>query len=247
MGNTGKRPGETQDGNTVTTEVTSSASEAEPAAEAKPDLQALLAEAEAEAAEAEAAAAAARAKARAMRAEQEHESDEDAEDTTPPLRRTGVPAVAKIAAALVIVASLAGSGWIVWQHHEASVRQQRAAEFVAIAKQGVMDMTSFDFHVIKDQLGHIIGNSTGSFKDDLATRADQIIKITEASKAVAKGTVTAAAVERVNSPDEAVVLVVGTEQIANAAGNQQPRAFRFRVTVGKDGDQLKVSKLEMVL
>jgi Mce-associated membrane protein len=248
MGNTGKPPGDTQDGDAVTTEVTSSASEAEPAAETKPDLQAMLAEAEAEAAEAEAAAAAARAKARAMRAEQERESDDDdVEDTKPRLRRAGVPVVAKIVAALVIVASLAGSGWIVWQHHEASVRQQRAEEFVDAARNGVVDMTSFDFHVIKDQLRHVINNSTGVFKDDLVSRSDQIIKITEASKAVAKGTVTAAAVERLNSPDEAVVLVAGTEEVANAAGNKQPRGFRFRITVSKDGDQLKVSKLEMVL
>ena len=47
--------------------------------------------------------------------------------------------------------------------------------------------------------------------------------------------------------DEAVVLLVGSEQISNAAGNQQPRSFRFRVTVTRDADQLKVSKLELVL
>lgn len=245
MGNASKPTEATQDGDAVTTDVS------QPASDTKPDLQAMLAEAEAEAAEAEAAAATARAKARAMRLEQkeqEEPADEDAEDAR---RRSGfgrpsLPVVARIVASIVIVASLAASGWIAWQHHQASVEKEHAGEFIDVAKQGVVDMTSFDFHVVKDQLRHIIDKSSGSFKDDLTARADQIVKIAETSKAVAKGTVTVAGVDSM-SKDEAVVLVVGSEEITNAVGNQQPRSFRFRVTVTRDGDQLKVSKLEMVL
>ena len=109
-----------------------------------------------------------------------------------------------------------------------------------------MALTSIDFNAVKDQVQHIIDNSTGSFRDDFIARSDQFIKVAQASKAIAKGTVTAAAVESAKT-DEAVVLVVGTEQITNAVGNQQPRSFRFRVTVTRDGGQLKVSKLELVL
>lgn len=245
MGGTRKPADEPRDGDAVTTEVSHSASEA------APDLPAMLAEAEAEAAEAEAAADAARSKVRAMRSQQPGEqpdADENGEDGK---RRRRLwppswPVVARIAAAIVVVGALAGSGTIVWQHHTASVRRQHAEQFIEAAKQGVVAVTSIDFNTVKDQVQHIIDDSTGSFRDDFVARSDEFIKVAQASKAVSKGTVTVAAVESMNT-DEAVVLLVGSEQITNAAGNQQPRSFRFRVTVAKDADQLKVSKLELVL
>jgi len=244
MGDTRNPPEETPDGDAVTTEVN------ETAAESETDLQALLLQAEAEAAEAEAAAAAARSKVRAMRSQQSgsQTADEDGEDHT---RRRRLwppnwPVVARAVAAIVIVGALAGSGAIAWQHHNAAVRRQHAQEFIQTADQGVVALTSIDFNSVGDQVKHIIDNSTGSFRDDFIRRSDQFIKVAQASKAVAKGTVTAAAVESMKN-DEAVVLLVGTEQITNAVGNQQPRSFRFRVTVTRDSGQLKVSKLELVL
>lgn len=48
--------------------------------------------------------------------------------------------------------------------------------------------------------------------------------------------------------DSAVVLVVASERVTNAAGaKDEPREFRLRVTVSPDGDQLKMSKVEFVL
>ena len=245
MGDTRKSTEPTRDGDAVTTEVGESASETES------DLQAKLADAEAEAAEAEAAAAAARSKVRAMRSQQSGNRADADEDGERGKRRSRLwppswPVVAKIVAAIVIVGSLAGSGVIVWQHHTAAVRRQHAEQFIDAAKQGVVAVTSIDFNAVRDQVQHIIDNSTGAFREDFIARSDQFIQVAQASKAVAKGTVTAAAVESMKT-DEAVVLVVGSEQISNAAGNQQPRLFRFRVTVIRDADQLKVSKLELVL
>lgn len=229
----------------MTTEVGESASETES------DLQAKLADAEAEAAEAEAAAAAARSKVRAMRSQQPGNPADVDEDGERGKRRRRLwppswPVVAKIVAAIVIVGSLAGSGTILWQHHTAAVRRQQAEQFIDAAKQGVVAVTSIDFNAVRDQVQHIIDNSTGAFREDFIARSGQFIQVAQASKAVAKGTVTAAAVESMKT-DEAVVLLVGSEQISNAAGNQQPRSFRFRVTVTRDADQLKVSKLELVL
>jgi Mce-associated membrane protein len=45
-----------------------------------------------------------------------------------------------------------------------------------------------------------------------------------------------------------VVLVLANERVTNSAGaKDDPRAFRFRVSVVRDGDQLKISKVEFVL
>ncbi len=170
MGDTRKPADESRDGDAVTTEIGHSASQAEP------DLPAMLAQAEAEAAEAEAAADAARSKVRAMRSQQPGEQADDDENGEDGKRRRRLwppswPVVARIVAAIVIVGSLAGSGTIVWQHHTASVRRQQAEQFIEAAKQGVVAVTSIDFNTVKDQVQHIIDDSTGSFRDDFVARS----------------------------------------------------------------------------
>jgi Mce-associated membrane protein len=64
---------------------------------------------------------------------------------------------------------------------------------------------------------------------------------------VTEGSVAATAVESMGK-DSAVVLVLANERVTNLAGaKDQPRTFRFRVSVVRDGDDLKVSKVEFVL
>lgn len=71
-----------------------------------------------------------------------------------------------MAAAVVIICGFTGlSGYIVWQHHEATERQQRAAAFAAGAKQGVINMTSLDFNKAKEDVARVIDSSTGEFRE----------------------------------------------------------------------------------
>ncbi|MFZ0832628.1 MAG: hypothetical protein WAM92_05995 [Mycobacterium sp.] len=235
-------------GDDVTARVGASDSATEEAAE----MRALLEQAEAEAAEAEAAAATARARVTELRSSGTDEETPAVEAPAEKTSRLGIrlrrprwPGVAKAIAALVIAAALAGSGYILWQHHNVTTRNQRAAEFSTAASEGVTALTSLDFGHAKEDVQRIIDHSTGSFRDDYEARADDFVKVVESSKVVARGTVTATAVQSV-SDDEAVVLVTATEEITNAAGNKQPRYYRFRVTVTRDGDQLKMSRVEFV-
>jgi Mce-associated membrane protein len=236
----------------VTTGVSRSGSDTEPE-----DLQTLIERAEAEAAEAEAAAAAARARARAIRSgrpdgEAEVEADDDvATDAAQAQRpwyrrRPRWTTVAKAVAALVIVGSLAGSGYVVWQHHEVAAQRERSDEFAAAARDGIVALTSLNFNHAKEDVQRIIDNSTGSFRDDFQARADDFVKVVETSKVVAQGTVKATAVQSI-SDDSAVVLVVAEEQITNSAGaKKDPRVLRLSVMVTRDGDQFKLSRVELV-
>ena len=89
--------------------------------------------------------------------------------------------------------------------------------------------------------------ATGEFKDDFQRRADDFASVVKDSKAVTQGSVAATAVESM-SKDSAVVLVLANERVTNLAGaKDEPRAFRFRVSVVRDGDQLKISKVEFVI
>ncbi len=127
-------------------------------------------------------------------------------------------------------------------------QRQRAAEFVAAARQGVVTLTSLDFNHAKQGVQRILENSTGSFKDDFLKMADDFTKVVEQSKVVSQGSVQAAAVELDSmTKDSAVVLVASTSEVTNAAGaKQDPRSYRLIVTVARDGGQLKISKVEFV-
>ncbi|HEY1839859.1 MAG TPA: hypothetical protein VGG53_06470 [Mycobacterium sp.] len=235
------------------------------------------AEAEAAEAEALAAAARARARAIKLRREAQEKADEDADATTvvgedveatetvetpeplepseaaePEPRRRRLPTVklslALTAAAVIAICALLGaSGWMASRHHNVLQKQQRAAAFTATARQGVVNLTSLDFNKAKEDVQRVLDSATGEFRDDFQRRADDFEAVVKDSKAVTEGSVAATAIESMNN-DSAVVLVLANERVTNIAGaKDQPRTFRFRVSVVHDGDQLKVSKVEFVL
>ncbi|OBF46422.1 hypothetical protein A5787_11190 [Mycobacterium sp. 852002-50816_SCH5313054-b] len=187
----------------------------------------------------------------------EAESDASADAAQPARRRRRVsgrlrrPSWSTLAASLailVILGALAGSGYMIKEHHDAVQQRQRAAEFVAAARQGVVTLTSLDFNNAKQGVQRILENSTGSFKDDFLKMADDFTKVVEQSKVVSQGSVQTAAVELDSmTRDSAVVLVASTSEVTNAAGaKQDPRNYRLIVTVARDGGQLKISKVEFV-
>lgn len=162
------------------------------------------------------------------------------------LRRPKWSTVAASLAIIVTVAALAATGYMIKEHRDAVRQRQRAAEFTAAARQGVVTLTSLDFTEAKQGVQRILEDSTGSFKDDFVKMADDFTKVVEQSKVVSQGSVQAAAVDLdTMTNDSAVVLVASTSEITNAAGaKQDPRNYRLIVTVARDGGQLKMSKVE---
>jgi Mce-associated membrane protein len=165
-------------------------------------------------------------------------------------RVSGLCGLSKIlsAAAIVAICGLLGaSGWMLWHHHTVQVERQRSAAYTAAARQGVVNLTSLDFNKAKEDVQRVLDSATGEFRDDFQRRADDFASVVKDSKAVTEGSVTASAVESMGK-DSAVVLVLANERVTNSAGaKDDPRAFRFRVSVVRDGDQLKISKVEFVL
>ena len=173
-----------------------------------------------------------------------------ATSTEPARRRLRVPGLSGLlapAAIVAICALLGASGWMLWHHHNAMEERERSAAFIATARQGVINLTSLDFNKAKEDVQRVLDSATGEFRDDFQRRADDFASVVKDSKAVTEGSVAATAVESMGK-DSAVVLVLANERVTNLAGaKDQPRTFRFRVSVVRDGDELKVSKVEFVL
>lgn len=180
------------------------------------------------------------------------EPPEDAESEADPpraRRRVRLPSLSvawKAAAIMLICAFIGASGYMMWERHETVERNQRTANFIAGAKQGVINMFSMDFNRAKEDVQRVIDSLTGQLRDDFTQRAKDFTTVVEQSKVVTTGSVNAAAVQSVDG-NSALVLVAASSRITNAAGaKDEPRNWRLKVTVTNDGGQYKMSKLEFV-
>ncbi|MET7768441.1 hypothetical protein [Nocardia sp. NPDC005366] len=182
--------------------------------------------------------------------------DDAATDDAPavPLEHNAAPvirgrrrriAVISTAVAL-IVAAFAVSGFSVWHHHQLTQEQRRTAEFTAAARQGVVALTTLDFNHAPEDVQRVLDNSTGSFREDFKSRAEDFTTVIRQSQVSTEGAVNGVAVESMTE-DTAVVLVAATSQVTNSAGaKQEPRAWRLSVTVTRVDGQIKMSKVEFV-
>jgi Mce-associated membrane protein len=186
------------------------------------------------------------------------ESVDEPEEAEAPTRRArrGLQSVLRsalrpkvVGAALVVVLTvglLGASAWMTFQHRQVVAEQQRTAEFAAAARQGVVTLMSLNFNSAADDEKRILDNTTGDFKKDFQGQADQFTKVAQESKVITEATVNATAVQSMTK-DTATVLVAVTTQVSNVASKQQePRSWRLRVDMARDGGQLKLAKVEFV-
>ncbi len=166
-------------------------------------------------------------------------------------RRPTMPHVSLriVAAGLAILLSLGlfgASAFAIVQHRQAVAEQQRSAEFAAAARQGVVTLMSLDFNRADEDVKRILDNTTGDFKKDFESQAPEFTKVAKESKVVTEATVNATAVDSMTR-DTATVLVAVTTNVSNTASQeQQPRSWRLAVDVARDGDQIKLAKVEFV-
>ncbi len=105
---------------------------------------------------------------------------------------------------------------------------------------------SLDFNKAQEDVQRIIDNSTGQFKSDFETQAADFVKVAQDSKVITEVSVNSTAVESM-SDDKAEVLVAASSRVTNTAGAQQePRTWRLSVSLEREGDQIKMAKVEFV-
>jgi Mce-associated membrane protein len=144
------------------------------------------------------------------------------------------------------IALLGLSGAMYWHHRNVEAQETQSAEFAAAARQGVVTLMSLNFNNAKEDVQRIIDNTTGEFKKDFQGQADAFIQVAQNSKVITEATVSAAAVQSMTK-DTATVLVAVTTNVSNKASDKQdPRSWRLRVGMTRDGDRIKLSKVEFV-
>jgi Mce-associated membrane protein len=179
-------------------------------------------------------------------------SDDDADTAD-----DDVPSVAKarmsnvrlaLIAGLVTVLALSGLiGWLGYRAYHAQALQEQRSVFLAVGRQGALNLTTIDFEHVDDDVKRILDSATGPFYDQFQQRAQPFAEVVKQVKSKSVGNVTEAGLESA-SATEAKVLVAVTVNTAIAGQPQQaPRAWRMRISVQKVGDgDAKVSNVEFV-
>jgi Mce-associated membrane protein len=237
-------------------------SDADPSTTEAPDS---LAAAEEELIRAEERAEAARARAAELRREAEAGSSEQSDATEDAagadakpvasrlrrrwpwrLRRPTRKAVGVGTAIVLICASFAASGYIVWQHRTLVQQRQHAEEFAAAAREEVATLMSIDPAHAAENVQHTIDDTTGALKSQLEATSGYMAKNAQDAQVTTKATVQDVAVESMTD-NSAVVLVVAKSDTINPDKSVRPPVFwRLSVNIDRDGDRLKMSKLDFV-
>jgi Mce-associated membrane protein len=151
-------------------------------------------------------------------------------------------------AGLVFVLALAGlTGWLGFGAYQSHQTDEQHKLFVQVARQGALNLTTIDWQKADGDVQRILDSATGTFYDDFQKRAGPFVEVVKQAQSKSTGTIAEAGLESA-SGEEARVLVAVTVQSSNAgAPEQQPRAWRMRLTVEKTGeDEAKVSNVDFV-
>ncbi|OBB82228.1 hypothetical protein A5760_14940 [Mycobacterium colombiense] len=162
------------------------------------------------------------------------------------LRRPGRKTVAVGVGIVLASASLAASGYMVWQHRTAVHNRQLAPEFSAAARQGITALMSIDPDHAKEDVQRAIDASTGDQKNQLSVLSTLIVNKAEETKVGNKVTIEAVAVESLSDNSGVVLVAAKTDPFGPDNAKPPPALFRLSVNMDRDGGQLKMSKVDFL-
>jgi Mce-associated membrane protein len=193
---------------------------------------------------AETKAAAADPDAPAIDVREDDESDGD--EQVPRTVRMSHVRLATIVGLVAVVALAALCGWLGFRAYQSHQAAQERNLFLQVGRQAALNLTTIDFEHADEDVQRVLDSSTSTFYDDFKARAQPFKEVVKQAKSKSVGTIAEAGVES-EADDSADVLVAVTVKTSNAgAAEQQPRAWRMRITVQKVGDDAKVANVRFV-
>lgn len=150
----------------------------------------------------------------------------------------------------VVIAGLAAlvaiTGWLGWRDIEVRRTEANREQMVAAGRAGLIALTTIDHQEVDAAVQRILDSSTGGFREDFETRSEEFKDAARKAQSKSVGTVTEAGWESAEG-DLGRVLVALTVMTTNrGVPERQPKAWRTRVTVTKQGGEFKVAAVEFI-
>ena len=155
------------------------------------------------------------------------------------------PLIRRVLLGALIVALLAGSGflgWQAWQEHRVDVASRDAQ---AAAVRYAQVLTSIDSNNVDQNFADVLNGATGEFKDMYSQSSAQLRQLLIDNKASAHGVVVDSAVKSATA-DKVVVLLFVDQTVSNKAA-PDPRIDRSRIkmTMEKVDGAWRAGKVEL--
>jgi hypothetical protein len=161
--------------------------------------------------------------------------------TNPPHRRGAAPAVL----ALLLVLFLAAIAFL-WftRPEESAVRTADYSQALQAARSGIVDLTSFDYLTLDDDIEQIRRVSTGDLRKESVAQLDQRRQDITDAKAVVNTEIIDAGVTRATDEAATVLLLIQSTQESTAGKQPEIVRYRIEVTLEKSGDRWLLSGIK---
>jgi Mce-associated membrane protein len=148
---------------------------------------------------------------------------------------------------LVVALGVGGLvGWLGYRSYQSHQVGDRRELFLQVGKQGAVNLTTIDWENADSAVQRIVDGATEPFRDDFSRRSQPFIDVVKQAQSTSVGTVVGAGLESETADTAQVLVAVSVKTSTVAAPQQDPRAWRMRISVQRVGDQMKVSNVEFV-
>ena len=146
-----------------------------------------------------------------------------------------------------MVLALGGlTGWLGYRAYESHQAEEQRELFLQVGQAGRAEPDHHRLAAGRRRRAAHPGLGDRHVLRRLPKRSQPFVEVVKQAQSKSVGTITEAGLES-EDDDERQVLVAVTVKTSNAgAPEQQPRAWRMRITVQKIGDEAKVSNVEFV-
>lgn len=152
-----------------------------------------------------------------------------------------------MAVSLAALLAITGLGaWFEYRTRQDQQAEQQRNHFLQVGREAALNLTTIDYTRVQADIQRVLDTSTGAFYDDFRTRSTALADFVKKSQSKTRGTVTESGIESING-DSARILVTISVNVSNiGATEQEPRNWRMRIDVRKNGDTVKVSNVGFV-
>ncbi|MFB1297806.1 Mce protein [Mycobacterium sp. pW049] len=169
--------------------------------------------------------------------------DPDTAPTKTPMSHVSLALIAGLVGVLALTGLV---GWLGYRTYESHRAEEQRNVFLQVGRQGALNLTTISWESAEADVQRILDSATGTFYDDFQQRAQPFVQVVKQAQSKSVGTIAEAGLESAGD-DQAQVLVAVTVQTTNAgAPEQQPRAWRMRISVQDIDGEAKVSDVEFV-
>jgi Mce-associated membrane protein len=160
----------------------------------------------------------------------------DGEPSTGGRARLSIPLLPALSVLLVLL--LAGVAFLWFTRPDDSpVRTGDYGAALQAARSGVVDLTSFDYLTLDDDIEQIRRVATGDLRDDSVSELEERRQEITDLEAVVNTEIIGAGVTRADTEDATVLLVIQATQESAAGEQVQVSRYRLEVDLEKSGDR----------